>query len=165
MTQEVSDSKIHFRCSKCQAKYSALPEQSGKKGICKNCGAQIKVPNPDSASSKAGDAAIIVRRIWIPQTLASVMLAWALNPDNPYGYYILLRWVCCGVFAYVAYQSFEHEKQGWVWVLGITALFYNPIFPVHLNRALWSIVNVVTIGIAVVSILALRVEDKEQDTA
>lgn len=55
MTQEVSDSKIHFRCSKCQTKYSALPEQSGKKGTCKNCGAPIKVPKTDSAFSKAGD--------------------------------------------------------------------------------------------------------------
>lgn len=32
-----------------------------------------------------------------------------------------------------------------MWLLGITALLYNPIFPVHLNRALWSVVNIVTV--------------------
>jgi len=92
------------------------------------------------------------------------MLLWALNPYNPYAYYTLLRWVCCGVFAYLAFQSFEQKKQGWVWILGITALIYNPFFRVHLNRELWSVVNVVTIGIAGVSIFALRNKNKNQDT-
>lgn len=93
------------------------------------------------------------------------MLLWALNPDNPYGYYILLRWVCCGIFAYLAFQALEHEKQGWVWMLGITALVYNPIFRVHLNRELWSIINVVTIGIAVASIFAFKVKKEKNNTA
>ena len=93
------------------------------------------------------------------------MLLWALNPDNPYGYYILLRWVCCGLFAYLAFQAVEQEKQAWVWALGITALLYNPIFRVHLNRDLWSIINVVTIGIAVVSVFALKIKNDKQDIA
>jgi len=93
------------------------------------------------------------------------MLFGALNPGNPYAYYILLRWVCCGIFAYLAFQSFEEKKQGWVWVLGITALIYNPIFRVHLNRGLWSVVNVVTIGIAVASIFIFKVKkEKNNDT-
>jgi len=102
--------------------------------------------------------------IWIPQTVASAMLLWALYPDNPYGYYILLRWVCCGIFAYLAVQALYQDKQGWVWVMGITALVYNPIFRVHLNRELWSIINVFTIGIAVVSIFAVRVKNDKQDS-
>ncbi len=105
-----------------------------------------------------------MKRIWIPQIIATLMLIWALNPDNSYGYYILLRWVCCGIFAYLAFQALEIEKQGWVWVLGITALVYNPIFRVHLNRELWSIINVVTIGIAVVSIFALNVKKENNNT-
>ena len=106
-----------------------------------------------------------MKKIWIPQTVATVMLLWALNPHNPYGYYILLRWVCCGVFAYLAFQALEEEKQQWVWVLGITAVIYNPIFRIHLNREIWSIVNVVTIGIAVVSIFTLRIKNNTKDTA
>ena len=98
------------------------------------------------------------KRLWIPQVICVPMLLWALNPNNPYAYYTLLRWVCCGVFAYLAHQSIEQKKQGWVWLLGITALIYNPIFPVHLNRELWSVVNVVSIGIAVASIFAFKVK-------
>jgi hypothetical protein len=100
-----------------------------------------------------------MRRIWIPQVVSSLMLLWALNPSNPYVYYMYLRIVCCGVFAYLAFQSLENKKQGWGWVLGITALVYNPIFRVHLNRELWSIINVVTIVIAMVSIFALQVKN------
>ncbi len=97
-----------------------------------------------------------MKRIWIPQVIASIMLLWALNPDNPYGYYILLRWVCCGIFAFLAVRTAENkEKQGWVWILGITAMVYNPIIRIHLNREIWSIINVITIGIAVASIFSL----------
>ncbi len=106
-----------------------------------------------------------MRRIWVPQVIASVMLLWALNPDNPYGYYILLRWVCCGIFAYLAFQAFAQEKQSWVWVLGITAVIYNPIFRVHLDRELWSIINVVTIGIAIASIFAIKLKADSSNTA
>ena len=86
------------------------------------------------------------------------MLLWALNPDNPYGYYILLRWVCCAAFAYLAIQALAQEKQGWVWVLGVTAVVYNPIIRVHLTRGIWSVINVTTIVVAVASIFALKDE-------
>lgn len=99
-----------------------------------------------------------MKRIWVPQLIACLMLFWALNPENPYGYYILLRCVCCGVFAYLAVQAFQIEKQGWVWLLGINAFVYNPILRVHLNREIWSVVNIVTIGIAVASMFSIKKE-------
>ena len=101
-------------------------------------------------------------RIWIPQLIAIAMLLWALNPDNPYGYYILLRWVCCGVFAYLTVQELRIKNEGWTWVLGITAVVYNPIIRVHLTREIWSVINVVTIAIAIASIFLMKVEKEEQ---
>jgi len=97
----------------------------------------------------------VTKRIWQPQAVVSVMLLWALYPGNPYGYYTLLRLVCCGIFAYLAVQAIILKMQGWTWVLGITAVVYNPIIPIHLTRGIWSVVNIVTIGIAVVSIFAI----------
>ena len=84
------------------------------------------------------------------------MMLWALNPGNPYGYYILLRWVCCAVFGYLALQASAYKQQDWVWVLGVTAAVYNPIIPVHLTREIWSVLNLITIGIAVASIFAVK---------
>jgi len=97
-----------------------------------------------------------MKRIWIPQTIATVMLLWALNPDNPYGYYILLRMVCCAVFAYLAILAASQEKKGWVWILGVTAVIYNPIIRIHLTREIWSAINVVTIIVAAISVSILR---------
>ena len=93
-----------------------------------------------------------MKRIWIPQAIATVMLAWALNPQNPYGYYILLRWVCCGAFAYLALKALAQEKEGWVWVLGIMVVVYNPIVRIHLTREIWSVINIVTIIIGALSV-------------
>ncbi len=51
-------------------------------------------------------------RIWVPQLVASLWLLWALNPSNPYGYYVLLRCVCCGIFACLALKAHERERLG-----------------------------------------------------
>jgi len=106
-----------------------------------------------------------MRRIWVPQLIVSLMLLWALNPNNPYGYYTLLRWVCCGIFAYLAVKAYDEKQHSWIWVLGITAAVYNPIIRVHLTRDIWSFVNVVTIGIAVASICALKFKRETHNTA
>jgi len=104
-----------------------------------------------------------MKRIWIPQAIVTPMLLWALNPENPYGYYILLRWVCCAAFAYLALQALAREKQGWVWVLGVTAVVYNPLLRIHLTRDIWSIVNIITIGVAWVSVFILKPETERKD--
>ena len=83
------------------------------------------------------------------------MLLWALNPTNPYGYYILLRWVCCGIFIYLATQANACEKKSWAWILGITAVVYNPIIRIHLTREIWIAVNIATIIIAIISIFKI----------
>jgi len=92
------------------------------------------------------------------------MVLLALNPGNPYGYYILLRWVCCGIFAYLAFRTLEQEKRGWTWVLGITAVVYNPILRVHLTREIWSIINLITIGIVVASVFVVKREKGKSKT-
>jgi hypothetical protein len=112
-----------------------------------------------------------MRRYWIPQAVAIVMLLWAFNPDNPYGYYILLRWVCCGIFIFLATRAVAFGIQGWAWIFGITAGVYNPILRIHLNREIWSVVNVATIIVVLASVFALKprsevdiiVQDTEAD--
>ena len=71
-----------------------------------------------------------MKKVWIPQAIVIPMLLLALNPDNPYGYYILLRWVCCAVFVFLALHALALQKIGWAWVLGVTAAIYNPILRV-----------------------------------
>ncbi len=92
----------------------------------------------------------------LPQAIAILMLLWGLYPRNPYGYYMLLRVVVCAVCAYVAVRAASLDRTGWAWVLGVAAVVYNPIIPVHLTRGPWSIVNALTVAILVGSVFALR---------
>ena len=96
------------------------------------------------------------KSIWVPQVVVILMLLWALNPSNPYGYYVLLRVICCAIFAFLAVKAHNLGKDEWVWILGVTAFIYNPIVPVHLTRAIWTVINIVAIFIAVISIFKLR---------
>lgn len=93
--------------------------------------------------------------------LCAALLLWALSPRNPYGYYVLLRWICCSAFAYIAVNYFRSGWTPWVWVFGTAAGIYNPVLPVHLNRTIWSIVNVVTIIILLVSVAADFMQGKK----
>ena len=101
-----------------------------------------------------------MKKIWIPQAIVIPMLLLALNPDNPYGYYILLRWVCCAAFVYLAFHALTLEESGWVWILGVTAVIYNPIFRVPGTRDMWSLINLATIGLAVASIFVLKHDEE-----
>ena len=91
-------------------------------------------------------------RTFIPQIVASILLVIALYPETPYAYYVLLRWILCPLFIFLAIRAYELKKESWVWILGVCALLYNPVFRVHLNREIWSVVNIVTILIYLFSI-------------
>jgi len=61
---------------------------------------------------------------------------------------MFLRVVVFFVFGYYAvqyWQAFDEAKKKtvwWVWVLGFTALLFNPFFPAHLTREIWIVFNV-----------------------
>ena len=80
------------------------------------------------------------------------MLLLALA-DWPYGYYQLLRVVVCAVAVWGATLAHRMEKPGWTWLLGVLAVIFNPVFPVHLEREIWSIID---LGAAVVLVASLR---------
>jgi hypothetical protein len=90
------------------------------------------------------------------QGIGVALLAWGLLPINPYGYYLFLRVVVCGITAYLAFQAHETRKIGWCWTLGITAIIYNPVIRVHLTREVWSVLNVATIAILVATVWTLH---------
>ena len=119
---------------------------------------------PQSAKLKAsGSTKIVVADIStlrladaVPVALVVPILLWALLPDNSYAYYRLLRWISCPCFAYLAVEAYRRNLDGWIWVLGVTALIYNPIIPVHLNKGLWTAINVASIALAIAGTWAIR---------
>ena len=94
--------------------------------------------------------------IWVPQAIIIPMLFFGFGADR--SYFILLRWVCCPAFLYLALQAFSQQKQNWVWVLGVAALFFNPLIPVRLERLYetWAIIDLAAMTIAARSIFVLK---------
>lgn len=88
--------------------------------------------------------------------VAVALLAWAMMPINPYGYYMFLRVVICGVLAYLAWRALDGKESGWVFLFGFGAILYNPIATVSLTRGLWTVINLLTIGALVAFSLKSR---------
>lgn len=97
-------------------------------------------------------------KYWLPQTVSIFFLVLALNPHNPYGYYVFLRWLCFAAFTYLAYGAFELGKTSWCAIFVITAITYNPLIRVHLPREMWLLLNLAAIAVAVASIFSMRKE-------
>lgn len=77
--------------------------------------------------------------------LPIAMLGIALSPAMPYSYYTLLRIVCCGCFVWSAIRAHRARFEGIHLVFVGLAVIYNPLFRVHLDRAFWSVVNIITV--------------------
>jgi hypothetical protein len=72
----------------------------------------------------------------IPAIAVALMLFGALA-SWPYGYYQILRFVVCGVGAYIAYMAYNWQKVWAMWLFGVIAILFNPIVPIHLARDIW----------------------------
>lgn len=96
------------------------------------------------------------RAQFMPQIVAILLLLWALNPENPYGYYVLLRFVLCCICAFLAFRALKSGNDTWAWILGATAVIYNPIIRIHLTREIWSMVNIATVVELAITVGALR---------
>lgn len=93
--------------------------------------------------------------------LATAAFAFIAIADIPYGYYRLLRWVVCAVAIASAIQLHGGKRQGWAWVLGAVALLFNPLVPVHFEKATWRIFDGVA-GVAFLGVFYLGRKDTKQ---
>lgn len=69
--------------------------------------------------------------------LGASIFAFIAIADLSYGYYRLLRWTTCGVAIASMVQLYRMSRIGWVWTLGILALLFNPLLPLHFERDTW----------------------------
>ena len=90
------------------------------------------------------------------QAIIIGMLLCAMLVRCPYGYYTVLKFVCCGGMSYLAYWAFRNQKTGWAWALGTTALIYFPFIKLQLGKPMWILVNVVSILITLASVVVTR---------
>lgn len=61
--------------------------------------------------------------------------------DMPYGYFQFLRIAAFVVFGLLAWEYRESEQKLFFALYLVGALLFNPVFPVHLGRALWLVMD------------------------
>ena len=87
--------------------------------------------------------------------IAAIILLFALAP-LPYGYYQLLRFVVCGVSAYVAFIAYTWQKMWATCLFGFIAVLFNPLIPIHLPREVWQLIDVVCVFLFIAIAAILR---------
>lgn len=95
----------------------------------------------------------------ILKIIASGFLFVALFDGLPYGYFMFLRFVVCAVGIYLTYKTYEDNKESlWVWVFAGIAVLFNPIFIIHLERATWTVVDLI---VGVFLLLSMFIQNKK----
>jgi uncharacterized membrane protein len=91
----------------------------------------------------------------VGRIIASGMLVWALA-HHEYGYFTILRFVVCIVAAYCGIRAYSEHKEEWTWILGGIAVLFNPVIPIHLNRELWSVIDIIVAIVLIVSFFFIK---------
>ncbi len=93
----------------------------------------------------------------VTSIIAIIMLILAIPSGLwPYGYYILLRWVVTGAALFGLWGAYELKKQTWVIIMAFIAIFFNPIFPIHLDKESWIVIDFLVAGLFLTSIFKIK---------
>lgn len=97
--------------------------------------------------------------------VAGIMLLITPLFGWPYGYYQLLRLVVTAVCGWHTVLCYQQSRVGWMCLMGISTLLFNPIFTVHLTRAQWMPVDLVLGTLLLASLQLLRWRGTTDDGA
>lgn len=98
----------------------------------------------------------------ITKIVLAVLLVFCLA-DMPYGYFQFVRFLGMIGFAFLAFNEFEKEKNGWALFNILSAILINPIFKISLGRELWNIMDIVWAIILVASFFSDRDKSKRKE--
>ena len=99
-----------------------------------------------------------LRALYVGWASGLAMLALAVAGKHPYGFYVLLRWIACAVFAYSAFAAHRLDRPLWLWVFAAEAVLFNPFVIVHLQRETWQTLDWLAIASVIVAAAMFRKE-------
>lgn len=97
----------------------------------------------------------------IASVISIIMLLLAIPTFWPYGYYILLRWVVALSALFLLWLAYESKKTFWLFIMGIVAILFNPIIPVHLEKETWVVIDVIVAILFLVSIFKIKSHERK----
>ena len=90
--------------------------------------------------------------------IAGIMLLLAIPSIWPYGYFQILRWIVTGTAVYNGYIAHKIHNGFWLWTMIIIAVLFNPIAPIHLDKEIWMIIDLVTASLFITSIWKMKMK-------
>jgi hypothetical protein len=82
----------------------------------------------------------------------------------PYGYYMLLRVVVPAAALLLAGFIYQRTSKFTIWIglFLVAAIVFNPVAPLHLTRAVWTILNVAAAALFVGHFIVARSQFADQ---
>lgn len=95
-----------------------------------------------------------------PSTAALLVIA---TLPLPYGYYTILRIVVCGFAVLVFFHAWKDDMPTRMWPLTFAgmAIIFNPLVPVHLDRATWFYLDIGAAILIVTHLMTVRLGRKQ----
>lgn len=75
--------------------------------------------------------------------VSMIGLLIAVVPVWPYFFYQFLKFVIFGSAVYSAYLYNKEKNKGWMVIMIVIAIIFNPINPLYLGHFLWSIADII----------------------
>ena len=83
---------------------------------------------------------------YIALGVSVIALLIAASSRWPYFFYVLLRIMVCAASIDWCRRVYGEGRFVWVWVFGSVALIFNPLFPLHMGRPNWQVLNLLAAG-------------------
>lgn len=81
----------------------------------------------------------------------------------PYGYYEMLRIVITVYAAFFAFKLSAAKQNGLMLIMIAILILFNPISPMHLDKGLWMLLDIVSAVIFLVSLSRLSDSDLKKE--
>ena len=74
----------------------------------------------------------------------------------PYGYYQLLRILITISAGLCTFESFNKNNQPMMYLFLLITILFNPLLPIHLDKSIWIIIDLITALFFLISIKILN---------
>jgi hypothetical protein len=117
-----------------------------------DAGARAYAKGPGPITSLGNATMLILNAI------ACLGLFSAWKSGHPYPFDTKLTWICFAAFSFTALWSIKGESA--IICLALACLF-NPFYPIHLTRSMWSVIDIVSLALLVAITFCLLVNPKK----
>jgi len=100
-------------------------------------------------------------RIKLSRLIACGFLLLAIANIMPYGYYSFFRIPVTIISVINAFHVFKKNKILFIIFL-VIAMLFNPLLPVHLNKEMWVIIDLIT-GLFFGVMVFIKINGKDED--